>query len=325
MSINLQVLKQLSDGRFHSGESLGKLLGVSRTAVWKAMQSMQSDYEVQVQSVKGRGYRLSQPVELLDEQAIMAKLGSGTRQSLKKFDILSRVDSTNRYLLAAASQGEAGGQLVLAEQQMAGRGRLGRSWVSPFGYNIYCSLLWRFNLASSELSGLGIVVAVALINALSHYCAALEIKWPNDILCNGRKLAGILLEMQGEANGPATVVMGLGINVNMPATASAQIDQAWTDLQKASGKQISRNELAARIIEQLVQSVKMFEKEGLGPFVSSWSQWDVLRDQPVDIVMATQTISGIARGIDKLGALRVETAGGIKSFMAGEASLRKRI
>lgn len=325
MSINLQVLKQLSDGRFHSGESLGKLLGVSRTAVWKAMQSMQSEYEVQVQSVKGRGYRLSQPVELLDEHAIMAKLGNGTRQSLSKFDILSRVDSTNRYLLAAASQGEVGGQLVLAEQQMAGRGRLGRSWVSPFGYNIYCSLLWRFNLASSELSGLGIVVAVALINALSHYCAALEIKWPNDILYNGQKLAGILLEMQGEANGPATVVMGLGINVNMPATASAQIDQAWTDLQKAGGKQISRNELAARIIEQLVQSVKLFEKEGLGHFVSSWSQWDVLRDQPVDIAMATQTISGIARGIDEIGALRVETDGVIKSFMAGEASLRKRI
>lgn len=203
MSINLQVLKKLSDGRFHSGESLGKLLGVSRTAVWKAMQTMQSEYDVQVQSVKGRGYRLSQPVELLDEQAIMANLASETRQSLYKFDILPHVDSTNRYLMAAASQGAAGGHLVLAEQQTAGRGRLGRSWVSPFGCNIYGSLLWRFNLAASELSGLGIVVAVALIHALSDYTDALEIKWPNDILFNGQKLAGILLEMQGEANGPA--------------------------------------------------------------------------------------------------------------------------
>ena len=150
-------------------------------------------------------------------------------------------------------------------------------------------------------------------------------KWPNVIWWKGPKLAGILLELQGEANGPAAVVIGLGVNVNMPATASGQIDQAWTDLQRASGKPVSRNELAAIIIEQLVQSVQLFEKEGITRFASVWSQWDALRDQPVDIALANQTISGIARGIDKSGALRVETDGVIKNFMAGEASLRKQI
>lgn len=321
--MDLKILKELSDGRFHSGESLGLLLGVSRTAVWKAVQSVQSEYGVPIQSVKGRGYRLAQPIELLDEQAIVAKLSSDTRQALNKIDILPRVDSTNRYLMAAASQGGTSGHLVLAEQQTAGRGRLGRSWISPFGSSIYCSLLWRFDLAASELSGLGIVIAVALVKSLSRYSDDFQIKWPNDIYWRGRKLAGILLEMQGEANGPAAVVIGFGLNVHMPASASKLIDQPWTDLSHACARPVSRNELVSEIMEQLTGAIRTFEQQGLEPFIGNWTQWDMLCDQPVDIIMASQTISGIARGIGENGALRVEAGGVIKNYMAGEASLQK--
>lgn len=324
MSIELQILKSLSDGCFHSGESLASQLGVSRTTIWKEIQKLQQQLSIEIQSVKGRGYRLSRPIELLETENILSRISLTTKSCLTDIDILQIVDSSNRYLMAAASQGAPGGQIVLAEQQTAGRGRLGRTWISPFGCNIYCSLLWRFDLATSVLSGLGIVVAVALAKALSGYTEGLEIKWPNDILYRGQKLAGVLLEMQGEANGPAAVVMGLGVNVNMSEMPPQQIDQPWTDMHTASGKLISRNELAAKIIEQLVRAVQEFENQGLADFVSSWSQWDMLRDQAVEIQMANQAITGIARGIDEVGALRVETDGVVKSYMAGEASLRKR-
>lgn len=325
MSKDLLILKQLSDGRFHSGESLAELLGVSRTTVWKVIQTMQEEYDVQIQSVKGRGYRLARPLELFDEQSLLAKLNAQTRVAINRFEILQRVDSTNRYLMAAASQGGVSGHLVLAEQQTAGRGRRSRKWVSPFGCNIYLSLLWRFNLASSELAGLGIVVAVALARALSTYSENIRIKWPNDIYWQGRKLAGILLEMQGEANGPATVVIGLGVNVDMAEEAGADIDQAWTDLRRATTGEVSRNGLAASIIDQLIAAIVQFETAGLPPFIRDWQAWDMLYNQPVDLALATQSISGIARGIGETGALRVETETGMQSFMAGEASLRKPV
>ena len=323
MSIELQILKSLSDGCFHSGESLAGQLGISRTTVWKEIQKVHNEYSLEIQSVKGRGYRLSHPIELLEAEHIRARLSPAVKDRLAELDILPLVDSTNRYLMAAASQGAASGRVVLAEQQTAGRGRLGRTWVSPFGGNIYCSLLWRFDMATHVLSGLGIAVAVALATALSAHVADIQIKWPNDIFWQGKKLAGILLEMQGEANGPAAIVIGIGVNVDMPKSAHQQIDQAWSDVQKASGKPVSRNGLAASIIEQLVLAINRFEREGLAGFIARWSQWDMLKNQPVQLVTANQTIPGIARGIDDSGALRLESGGGLKSYMAGEASLKK--
>lgn len=323
MSIELQLLNRLSDGHFHSGECLAGQLGVSRTTVWKIIQSAKRQFSLDIQSVKGRGYRLPQPLEFLDAEKITGLLSTGLEAGTFKVDVLPVVDSTNRYLMAAASQGAPSGRVVFAEQQTAGRGRLGRNWVSPFGCNLYCSLLWRFNPATSALSGLGIVVAVALVKTLSRYVEGLAIKWPNDVLWHGRKLAGILLEMQGEANGPAAVVIGFGVNVRMPVATGQQINQAWTDLCQAGVSQISRNELAADIIEQLIDAIQSFERSGLREFITYWSEWDILRDQPVDIILANRTVSGVARGIDETGGLRVETDGEVKSYLAGEASLAK--
>ncbi len=323
MALDMQLLQCLSNGHFCSGEYLANTLGVSRTTVWKEIQKLRQQYSVEVQSVKGRGYRLSQPLELLESEKILANISAQSRTQIAGMDILTVVDSTNRYLMAAASQGAPGGQLVLAEQQTEGRGRLGRTWVSPFGCNLYCSLLWRFNLAATGLSGLGIVIAVALSRAMSVYAEGLKIKWPNDVLWQNKKLAGILLEMQGEANGPGAVVIGIGVNVRMSDVTGRGIDQPWTDLYTSGGKSISRNELAANIIEQVILAIQMFEKHGLSEFIDSWSERDLLNGQPVEINQSSGKISGIARGIDDTGALRVESEGIVKSYMAGEASLKK--
>jgi BirA family biotin operon repressor/biotin-[acetyl-CoA-carboxylase] ligase len=184
-------------------------------------------------------------------------------------------------------------------------------------------LLWRFNLASSVLSGLGIVIAVAVDRALSAYSYGLKIKWPNDILHEGKKLAGILLEMQAEANGPAYVAVGVGINVRMPTDLAQPIDQPWTDLYRMTGKTVSRNALAASLIKQLIQAIQEFEKDGLANFISAWQERDMLLNQQVEISLANKHIQGIACGIDASGALQVQVDGLVKSFMAGEASLKK--
>lgn len=323
MGIDIQLLQKLSDGNFCSGEALAQQLGVSRTTVWKEVARLEEQYGVRIQSVRGRGYRLSQAVELLDKASILANISQSIHSELSGIEILPVVDSTNRYLLAASSQGAKSGLVILAEQQTAGKGRQGRQWVSPFGCNIYCSLLWRSELAMTALSGMGIVVAVAVEKALSRYCTDLQIKWPNDILHNGQKLAGILLEMQGEAHGPASLVIGIGVNVSMPSHYGQAIDQAWTDLVQASGKLVSRNELSGVLIEQLISSLRVFEEQGLKGFVHEWKLKDMLLDKSVEMNLGSHQYRGIARGIDKQGALQLEINGELKSFMAGDASIRK--
>jgi len=323
MGQELQLLKSLSNGLFQSGEFLAKQLGVSRTTIWKEMKQLEEQYGLEFHSVKGRGYRLAMPIELLDESEIYSAMPEHIKKSLDKVEVLPVVDSTNRYLMAAASQGSNSGRLLFAEQQTAGRGRQGRIWVSPFGCNLYCSLLWQFELAATVLSGLGIVIAVAVARTLERLVEGIQIKWPNDILYDGKKLAGILLEMQGEASGPAAVVIGVGINVRMPDKQKG-IDQAWTDLFQIKNGFDSRNELACALTTEMIQAIQTFESEGLGSFIHTWSERDFLIGKHIDIVLANKQISGIARGIDNHGALQLEVDGTIKHYMAGEVSVKKR-
>ena len=314
---------QLRDGRFHSGEALGQRMGVSRTMVWKAIQTLQQDFSLEVQSVRGRGYRLAYAIELLDEALIRQGLSDESRGTLSKLEILPVVDSTNRYLMAAMSQGEVNHRLVFAEQQTDGRGRRGRHWVSPFGTNLYLSLLWHFNLSAHELTGLGVATAVALAQVLSSYSRDIRIKWPNDILWQGRKLAGILIEMQTEANGPASAVIGVGLNLRMPADESGKIDQPWADLQQASGHTVARNEIAAALTNQLVEAMSEYQHRGIQAFLPAWRDYDVLIERQVSVMLGQQAVSGIARGIDDAGALLLEQVDGIHRYMAGEVTLEK--
>ena len=323
MPTSLQVLLLLRDGRFHSGEALSQKLGVSRTMIWKVIHGLQQDFSLEVQSVRGRGYRLTYPIELLDEDLIQQQLNVRASADLSKIEILPVVDSTNRYLMAAMSQGRIDNRLVFAEQQTDGRGRRGRHWISPFGTNLYLSLLWHFNLSALELTGLGVAVAVALAEVLAPYSRDIRIKWPNDILWQGRKLAGILIEMQTEANGPASAVIGIGLNLRMPVFASENIDQPWADLQQACGHSVPRNEVAAALINRLVETMNEYQCCGIQAFLPRWREYDVLKDRQVSVVLGEQPISGIARGVDDAGALLLEQADGIHRYMAGEVTLEK--
>jgi len=318
------ILQRLADGRFHSGQALGAELGMSRAAIWKILRQLREQWGIDVQSVPGRGYRLARPVALLDRACIEAQLDAQTRQAITDVAVHWCLESTNAHLLERTRHQDIHGRLVLAEQQSAGRGRRGRRWHSPPTANLYLSLGWRF--ASSEsLAGLSPAVAVAVWRALADLDVTRHgIKWPNDLWWQSRKLAGILLELRGEAEGPWQVVIGIGLNVAMPRGHHAHIDQPWVDLATILGAPPDRNRLTAVLTNHLVATLQAHAEHGLAASLADWQQADLLRDRPIVLHRQAGSVTGIARGIDGEGALRVETSSGITSWHAGEVSVRPR-
>jgi BirA family biotin operon repressor/biotin-[acetyl-CoA-carboxylase] ligase len=323
MQSHRQLLQLLSDGEYHSGEALGQALGVSRMAVWKHVKALR-EAGVELEAVHGKGYRLPAAIELLDRELIHLAAAPATRAGLDSIEVLLDIDSTNNHLRARALQDAPAGSVCLAERQRGGRGRRGRAWVSPFAANLYFSLLWRIPDGAMALGGLSLVTGIAVMRGLRSFgIEAAGLKWPNDILVDNAKLAGILIDIVGESTGPCAVVIGIGVNVCMPRTAAAGIDQPWTDLSTLTGRQdISRNRLAACLLDQLLPAVAEFEMQGLQPFMTEWQHYDMVHGRPVDLQLPNGVISGTACGIDAGGALLVETASGRRRFTSGEVSVR---
>lgn len=324
MHLRRQLLDRLADGRFHSGEALGSALGVSRMAVWKHLQALR-ELGVEFEVVRGKGYRLPASCELLSRRAIRAALSPHTRAQLGPLEVLLEVDSTNNWLREQARQGMDSGAVCLAELQHAGRGRRGRHWVSPFAGNLCLSLLWRSGQGAAALGGLSLVTGIAVLRCL-HALGIRDagLKWPNDVVIDGAKLAGILIDMAGESAGPCAVVIGVGINVSLPVSAGAAIDQPWTELAALPGAgTLSRNRLAGALIEQLFEVLNGFEQHGLQPYLDEWHRHDIAAGRPVSLQLPHATVQGMARGVDASGALLIETGNGQQQrFLSGEVSLR---
>ncbi|MGB5260760.1 MAG: bifunctional biotin--[acetyl-CoA-carboxylase] ligase/biotin operon repressor BirA [Gammaproteobacteria bacterium] len=323
MQLRNRLLQCLSDGEFHSGETLGASLGISRMAVWKHLRGLREaglDFEV----VRGKGYRLSRPRELIDVAQVLSAVAPETRAALGPIDVFHALDSTSNWLREQASRGAASGSVCMAEMQHSGRGRHGRQWVSPFAANLYLSLLWRTEAGAASLGGLSLVTGIGLIRCLRRMGVdQAGLKWPNDVLVDGAKLAGILIDVTGEVGGQCTVVIGVGINVDMPSPAAAEIGRDWTDLcALTGGDSLSRNRLAATLLDELLPALDAFESGGLGQFMAEWRTHDVLAGRSIDLLLPDRTVSGRACGIDDGGALLMDTAAGRRRFAAGEANLR---
>ena len=323
MPLRRRLLNLLSDGEFHSGEALGVSLGVSRMAVWKhlkALRQMGVDFTV----VRGKGYCLPSSLELLDRDRILSAATPASAAGIDGIEVFLEVDSTNNWLREQALNGAPSGTVCVAEMQLAGRGRRGRTWVSPFAANLYLSLLWRSATGATALGGLGLVTGIALLRALRSYgIEGAGLKWPNDILAGDAKLAGVLIDVVGESNGPCIVIVGIGVNVCMSSGEAVTIDQRWTDLHHLSGgNSLSRNVLAARILDELMPVIETFDAEGLQPFLDEWLQSDVLRGRKVGLTLPNEYITGTACGIDEVGALLVETVHGRRRFLSGDVSVR---
>ena len=318
------LIRCLADGEFHSGELLAQQLGLSRAAIWKQIKGLREQWGMEIHAVSGRGYRLAHPLELLQQDKILSTLPPETKDSLSGLEIHGILGSTNEYLMSQIADGVPSGQTCLAEQQTAGRGRRGRKWISPYGSNIYLSIFWRFSLAPIELSGLSLAAGLATVRALNRLgVTEVGLKWPNDILWQERKLAGLLLEVTGESGGPSQVVLGLGLNTHMSNQQGENIDQPWVDLTNIpGGEKIGRNQLAAELIHQLVNALKQFESSGLPPLLEEWQQQDLYHNKMIALQMGNRAIVGKHVGIDKNGALLLLHAGEISAYYAGEVSLR---
>lgn len=322
MSLQHALLQLLGDGRFYSGEALALKLGVSRTAIWKAFKLLTQRYGIQIDAVRGRGYRLAIPLELLDKSRISSMMQNPDR--VAEIHVFLSLDSTNCYMMDMANQGKSTGTVVFAEFQTHGRGRQGRKWLSPFGANLCFSLLWRFAQNTAEASGLSLAVAIGMVHALQQLGVKdLELKWPNDVMCHGRKLSGILLEMHGEMTGPYAVVVGVGLNIRMPENMAMSIDQPWIDLAQTEARDVSRNQVAAIVLDTLILTLQQFSQTGLAAFLDEWHSLDRYFNKSVVLQQGDKTLTGISRGVDTSGALLLEQPHGIQRYFSGEVQVRK--
>lgn len=316
-----KLISLLADGQSHSGEWLGEQLGVSRTAVWKQLKKLE-ELMVPVESLRGQGYRIPGGLDLLDPAQIRSAIPEELQQSVRHLEVLDETPSTNDWVKQLAGEMGWRGIVCLAERQSSGRGRRGRHWVSPFGRNLYLSLGWEFDGGAALLEGLSLAVGVAACRALGGRESApgLQLKWPNDIFFDGRKLGGVLVEMQGDPAGLCHLTIGVGINQGMASGLADRIDQPWADTTEFSS--LGRNALASALIAELIRVLEIFDREGFGPFHGEWSRYDLAYGHDIALATGATRIIGIGRGIAENGALLIETATGTQRYSGGEVTLR---
>ncbi len=321
------LIRLLSDGEFHSGEQLGEQLGVSRAAVWKQLRKLEA-LGIVMEAVKGQGYRLAEPLELLDGARIVAGLSKESRGLLVRLFVEETLPSSNAFLRERFDQGAGHGEVCLVEQQSAGRGRRGRTWSTPWGRSLMLSLGWRVESGVAALEGLSLAVGVVLAQVLERHGVAPRLKWPNDVLLPGPdgalgKLAGILVEVTGDTAGPCTVVVGMGINVGLPPAFRQGLDQPAAAIHDQA-PEVSRNELAVELIDALLLLLANFEKGGFAEWQDDWNRRHAYAGHEVDILRGQQREQAVAEGVDAAGNLLVNQQGQQLRLAGGEISLRAR-
>lgn len=318
----IQLLDILSDGEFHSGEDLGRRLGITRAAVWKRLQYL-AVLDISVEASRGRGYRIAGGMDLLNRDQILSAIAPEALSLLGSLACMPEVESTNSVLL----HGGGHGAVCLAERQTAGRGRRGRPWFSPYGRNLYLSVRWHFDQGVAALEGLSLAVGVLLAETLDRAGVVdVNLKWPNDLLCNGNKLGGILIEVGGDLTGECAVVVGVGLNVFMSDAlgAAGKIDQPWADL-KQQGFFGKRSELCGAILSSLLPALNTYPADGFSRYRERWESHCAYLNQPINVLLPAGSCEGTLLGVDSQGAVRVATEKGELSFAGGEISLRSAV
>lgn len=314
------VLHLLADGKFHSEQEISQCLGIPGNMVFDVIKSI-LDPSINLQITNLRNYRILGGLELLDPVIIQNKLGK-LNQLLTQLEIITLVDSTNNYLLKKI--GLTGNYAVFAEQQTAGRGQFNRPWISNVGKNIYLSLLWYFSKHINNPAGLTLVVGIAVIKALEEYgLKGIQLKWPNDIVYQEKKLGGILVESLTRKMTMHTVIIGIGLNLYYPFTTSA-IEQAITDIFTIQKLPPQRNHLASLILKNLLNALLKFQTQGFVGFIQEWQRLDSLFNKTINIQINTNNLVGIARGVNLQGQLCVEINKKIYYFSNGEVRIKQK-
>ena len=342
MSTRAEILRMLSDGAFHSGTDLGKKLGITRAAVCKNIHRL-TQAGLDVHRVTGRGYKLDTPLTLLNRSRILKHLGAAAADFRDRLHVLDETDSTNRHLAELIAHAKTiNGMACLAEAQSGGRGRRGRAWVATPYHNLMFSMAWQFPGGPGLVSGLSLAAGLAVLQALEEYgvdggrsrhpasrdtgtslCGAgLGLKWPNDVLWDGRKLAGLLADVQGESAGPTQVILGVGVNGYIGREDAERIDQPWVDLHNILGETADRNRLAALVMRHLRNMFQEFAAKGFAPFREAWSSRHLYHGRRVRLIQGDREFLGTVEGIDENGGLIVQLGKGRQVFHSGEISMR---
>ncbi len=313
----------LADGCLHSGAKLGEKLGITRSAVWKMLNALEY-YGIEINRIASKGYQVEGGIEQLKQDKILAEFPHALKQQyVNKFFIFDEIDSTNQYLLEKLKQQPEHGLICLAEFQQRGRGRNGKHWFSPYGQNIYLSLLWRFEKGASVLTGLTLALGVGIVNVLAALgLDGLQLKWPNDVLYQGKKLAGVLTEVFIDSTGVCYAVIGIGINVKNPSNSDRNIDQPFTDLTSILNATIERNKLVGQLLLMLFSTLDQISQQGWQCYLPVWRQLDYLYQQNIVVNTVNSEYVGVAQGVTEDGSILVKIDDQVVSFSSGEVSLK---
>ncbi len=324
--MQVNIMNYLSDGTCHSGNELGIQFNVSRTAIWKHIKQL-NELGVPIQRIPNQGYRLPTPFNLLNEVAIRQTLNTLEFTKPIQFHLFACLDSTNRLLKELPHTKKI--EVCCAEMQTAGRGRFGRHWYSPFGENLYFSSRWHFDCDLSHLSGLSLVVSLAILATLHHRGIKdnICVKWPNDILWGNKKLCGNLIEIIAESNSSVEVVIGIGLNVNsnihsLPSSPHLLPDKPWCSLYEIIEDYTDRNGLIADLLNQLHVHLTEFIEHGFTPFIPTWQQADYLQGKRINVSHLTGIFIGVAQGVNESGQLQlIDEMGEAHTLSSGDTSL----
>ncbi|MEM8845342.1 MAG: biotin--[acetyl-CoA-carboxylase] ligase [Pseudomonadota bacterium] len=320
----IDILKLLDHQSYRSGQDLADLLNVTRSTIHNCISRIE-DLGIKIERTHGLGYRLQQPLDLLSKEIIDQNLSADMKSKIESLVCLQEVDSTNRYASELDLPPAGKFSAVVAEKQSAGKGRRGREWVSPFAANLYLSLVWPLEKPLQTTSVLSPSIAIAIAQMINKIGVKnVGVKWPNDISCDNKKLAGILIECSGELNGQCKMIVGAGLNVYMSRYQSINIDQSWTDIEsQVPNASYTRNEIAAMLISEITQVLTLFEENKVNDLIKMWPHWDVMKNHQVNLYTEHEVKVGIARGINNDGSLLLETESGeIETIVMGEVSLR---
>lgn len=325
-SLTFAILRRLSDGEFHSGTELSQTLGVSRASISNALHDLDR-LGLIIHKIRGRGYRWINPVQWLDKDIIQTHLaGEADRFHIQVLDI---AESTNTLLLRDAAREknihDEKIRVITAELQTGGRGRRGRQWYTGLGDSLTFSLTWQFQRGVNFLSGLSLAVGVAIVRALALTgINGVTLKWPNDLLFDFIKLGGVLIELQGDMLGPATAVIGIGINLRLSDSIKNKIDQETTDIYAMTHEMPDRNKLLTVLLRELAVTLSAFDQKGFLPFRDEWLRYHAFENKLIELDLPDGSIEqGRVRGVTTDGSLLVSTLMGVQSFNGGEISLRK--
>jgi BirA family biotin operon repressor/biotin-[acetyl-CoA-carboxylase] ligase len=319
----LNVLRERDD--FVSGSEIAEALSISRNAVWKHIETLKAG-GYRIESLHSRGYRLLSAPDRLTEEELAAHLGtSWLGRSLACHEVTG---STNSDAAELGRGGAPEGAVVVADAQTAGRGRLGRSWVSEPGLNLYLSVLLRPEILPFEAPQLSLVAGVAVAAALESLGARPRIKWPNDVLLDGRKVCGILTEIEAEADRVSFVVVGLGVNLNSRLhDFPEELHDKATSLRIESGETVERAPVAARVLGELERFYDLFRGGGFGAVAPEWERRTALVGRELTVSGAGEVVSGTYAGVDTDGALLLDAPGssggpgGVRRVLAGDVTV----